>query len=282
MAVKRTTSLIAAISAVAGAAYGITGGTAIATSPRASSSLPTISITMNQKTIEVSGTLVSGAVNIASTVTNERLGEPTLVRLNPGVSYAQAAAGIGQTPDPNAVTPYGSIVFNALAPHGVSSAQTALQPGNYFALDTGNGRPPFPFTTFTITQASAPASLPPANATQTAIDFAFRGPTVLHNRTIVRATNNGWLVHMIAGNGVPNAATGRNIIALLRAGHDRQAQRLETRASFLLALPVSHGAVQQMTLNTSPGYYIETCPMNTQDGREQTQLGMLRLIRVIK
>ena len=279
---KRTTTLIAALSAVAGAAYGLIGGTATATSTRAASSLPTVSIAMNGKTIAVSGTLVSGAVNIASTVTNERLGEPTLVRLNPGVSYAQAAAGIGQTPDPNAVTPYGSIVFNTLAPQGVSSGQTTLQPGNYFALDTGKGRPPFPVTAFTITQAPAPAALPPDNATQTAIDFALRGPTVLHDGTIVRAINNGWLVHMIAGNGVRNAAAGRNVIALLRAGHDRQAQRLETHASFLLALPISHGAVQQTILNANPGYYVETCPMDTQDGREQTQLGMLRLIRVVK
>jgi hypothetical protein len=71
-------------------------------------------------------------------------------------------------------------------------------------------------------------------------------------------------------------------MALVRAGHDRRAQRLETHASFLLALPISHGAVQQIILNTNPGYYVETCTMNTQDGREHTQLGMLRLIRVVK
>jgi hypothetical protein len=280
--VKRTATLLAAIGTLGGAACGLTGGTATATSAHASSSLPTISIAMNKKSIAVSGTLVSGAVNIASTVANERFGEPTLVRLNPGVSYAQAAAGIGQTPDPNAVTPYGSIVFNVLAPRGTSSAQTTLQPGNYFALDTTNGRPPFPVTTFTITQAAAPAALPPASATQTAIDFAFRGPTVLHDGTLVRAINNGWLVQMIAGNGVRNAATGRTVIALLRAGHDRRARRLETHPSFLLALPISHGAVQQMVLNTDPGYYVETSTMSTQDGREHTQLGMLRLVRVVK
>ena len=277
---KRSVSLVVAVSAVAGAAFA--AATASATSTPASSSPPTISITMNRKSITVAGALVSGAVNIRSTVTAERLGEPTLVRLNPGVSYAQAFAGIGQTPDPNAVTPYGSIVFNTIAPRGTSNAQTTLQPGNYFALDTSAARPPFPVTTFTVTQASAPAALPPASATQTAIDFAFRGPTVLRDDTVVRVRNNGWLVHMIAAIGVPNAATGHAVMALLRAGKNRQAKRLETHASFTLALPISHGAVQQLVLKTNPGYYIEVCPMSTQDGRDHAQLGMLRLIRVVK
>jgi hypothetical protein len=87
---------------------------------------------------------------------------------------------------------------------------------------------------------------------------------------------------MIVGLGVRNAATGKAVIALLRAGKDRKAQRLETRSSFTLALPISHGAVQQMPLETKPGYYVEACSMTAEDGREHTQLGMLRLIRVVK
>jgi hypothetical protein len=145
-AIMKLTASLAAITAVAGAALPLGWSTASATSAQASSSLPTISIAMDRKSITVSGTLVSGAVNIRSTVTNERLGEPTLVHLNAGVSYAQAFRGIGQTSDPNAITPYGSIVFNAVAPRGPSSAETMLEPGNYIALDTARGAPPFPFT----------------------------------------------------------------------------------------------------------------------------------------
>jgi hypothetical protein len=278
---KRSASLIAAVSAVVGAALPLAGSTASATSARASNSLPTVSIAMDRRSITVSGTLVSGAVNIRSIVTNERLGEPTLVHLNAGVSYAQAFAGIGQTSDPNAITPYGSIVFNALAPRGHSSAQTTLEPGKYIALDTSRGAPPFPFTTFKIAHASAPPALPAAKATQTAIDFAFRGPNVLHDNSIIRARNHGWVVHMIVGLGVRDAATGNAVIALLRAGNDRKAHRLETRSSFTLALPISHGAVQQTVLKTKPGYYVEACSMTAQDGREHTQLGMMRLIRVV-
>ena len=46
--------------------------------------------------------------------------------------------------------------------------------------------------------------------------------------------------------------------------------------------PVSHGGMQQSVLNAPPGYYVEACFMNTQDGREHTQLGMERLVRVVK
>ena len=40
--------------------------------------------------------------------------------------------------------------------------------------------------------------------------------------------------------------------------------------------------MQQAVLNAKPGYYVEACFMDTQDGREHTQLGMERLIRVVK
>jgi hypothetical protein len=35
-------------------------------------------------------------------------------------------------------------------------------------------------------------------------------------------------------------------------------------------------------LHAKPGYYVEVCHMDTQDGREHTRLGMERLIRVVK
>jgi hypothetical protein len=45
---------------------------------------------------------------------------------------------------------------------------------------------------------------------------------------------------------------------------------------------VSHGGMQQSVLNAPAGYYVEACFMNTQDGREHTQVGMERLVRVVK
>ena len=135
---------------------------------------------------------------------------------------------------------------------------------------------------FTVTQSSSPAALPNAAATQTAIEFGFRGPTVLHDGTIVRAQNGGYLVHMVIAIGVKNATTGRQVMALLRAGKDGKAQKLSNRQFLGLAGPISPGGMQQAVLNAKPGYYVEACFMDTQDGREHTQLGMERLIRVVK
>ena len=283
---RRLASLTAAVSvAAAGAAIALVGGVAAASGPAASSALPTISIAMDGKSIQVGGTLQSGAVDVHSTVTGEPFGSPALVRLNTGVTYPQFFAALQSGAvgrDPNAISPVGSIVFDAAAPPGASDAQTQLEPGNYVALDTAHERPPFPSATFTIAQASSPAPLPAASATESGIDFRFRGPTVLHNGELVRARNDGWTVHMAEAFGVRNAAAGRRAVRLLRQGRDKRAQRLATKAFFSFFEPVSHGAVQQAVLHAQPGYYVEVCHMDTQDGREHTRLGMERLIRVVK
>jgi hypothetical protein len=39
--------------------------------------------------------------------------------------------------------------------------------------------------------------------------------------------------------------------------------------------------MQQEVLNTKPGYYVEACFMDTQDHREHTQIGMLRVVKVV-
>ena len=281
---KRFVSLISASCAiVAGCAFLLAGGAAGASSATSSSALPTVSIAMDGKSIVVSGTLQSGAVNVVSTVTKVAFAEPVLVRLNPGVTLAQVQAQVtSHRGDLNSLDGYATIVFDADASRGTSQAQTVLQPGMYGALDLGTNKKPHPRTTFTVTQASSPAALPAANATISAIEFGFVGPSVLHNGWIVRAHNEGWLVHMTDALGVRSAADGLKVIALLRQGKDRQAMRLTTNAFFSLAEPVSHDAVQQSVLNTQPGWYVQACFMNTQDGREHTQLGMERLIRVVK
>ncbi len=97
--------------------------------------------------------------------------------------------------------------------------------GRYVALNvTGSGQPGF--APFTVTQSPSPAALPPAAATQTAIEFGFRGPIVLHDGTTVRAQNHGWLAHMIDLTRVPHAVTGAAVMALLQAGKDNQAFKL--------------------------------------------------------
>ena len=274
---KRLSALIATAAALA-----VTGALSVAGGASGASSLPTLNIALSgTHGVSVSGSTVSGAVNVVSTHTGKGQGEAGLVRLNPGVTLQQAIAAVNSHGgDPNALTPYGAIIFDAGAP---STTQTVLTPGNYAALNLSNQNGgPGGFATFTVTQSSAPAALPKPKATQTAIEFGFKGPKVLHDGTIIRAQDGGYLVHMVIGFGVKNPKVGRQVMALLRAGKDGKAQRLSNHQFLNLAGPLSPGGMQQAVLNVKPGYYVEACFMDTQDHREHTRLGMLRLIRVVK
>ncbi len=282
---KRLSSLFATAGALA-----VTGALALAggaSGAAGASSLPTLNIALNGVSgVSVSGSETSGAVNVVSTFTGKAPSGPNsngptwgLVRLNPGATVLQAVAAVqSHHGDINALDPYGALVADQSA--GVAT-QTVLAPGNWVALNlSGNGNPGL--ATFTVTASSSPAALPNASATETAIEFNFRGPKVLHDGTIVRAQNGGYLVHMIIAFGVKNPAVGQEVMALLGAGKDGKAQKLISHRLLNLAGPISPGGMQQGVLNAKPGYYVEACFMDTQDGREHTQLGMMRLIRVVK
>jgi hypothetical protein len=277
--VKRLMWLVVTAGAVAaGFVVVLAGGVA-----SASSSLPTLTIAMDGKSVTVGGSEVSGAVNIVTTVTKESMGGPALVRLDPGVAAPRVFAAVRAAHgDLNALDGLATLVFDQDAAKGTTtSGQTLLAPGNYVALDAShNGNAPH--TQFSVSQSSSPAALPAANATITAIEFAFKGPSVLHNGSVVRGVNGGYLVHMIDAFGVRSKADGLKVIALLRAGKDNQAMKITTNAFFSLAEPISPGAFQEQVLNTKPGWYVQACFMTTQDGREHTQLGMERLIKVVK
>jgi hypothetical protein len=259
----------------------VAGGLAAAASS-AASGLPTLTLALNGKSVTVGGTLQSGAVNVVSTVTKEAQGDPALIRLDPGVSLAQAKAAIkGHGGDFNALDPYGALVFFTTVNKGASnSVQTSLQPGNYVALDA-NGKHKNLHATFTVTQAAHPASLPAPKATLQSIEFGFRGPGTLHDDELVRFENSGFLVHMIIAIGVKNTATAAKVTTLLKAGKDNQAGNV---ASSFLTFDggLSPGQMQQQVLTAPPGIYVLACFMNTQDGREHTQLGMERTIRIVK
>jgi hypothetical protein len=275
---KRIASLAATATVLGVLAAG--GVTAAASS--AASGLPTLTLALNGKSVTVSGTLQSGAVNVVSTVTKEAQGDPALIRLDPGVSLAQAKAAVkGHGGDFNALDPYGALVFFTTVNKGASnSVQTSLQPGNYVALDA-NGKHKNLQATFTVTQAAHPASLPAPKATLQSIEFGFRGPGTLHDGDLVRFENSGFLVHMIIAIGVKNTATAAKVTKLLKAGKDNQAGNV---ASSFLTFDggLSPGQMQQQVLTAPPGIYVLACFMNTQDGREHTQLGMERTIRIVK
>jgi hypothetical protein len=274
--VKRFGSLIVVTSVVAACVVALAGGVAGA---GAASTLPTLNLALTGKTaIKVSGSTVSGAVNVTATFSGKGQGAFGLVRLRQGVAFQQAFEAVqSHHGDINALTPFGTLLVDAGAP---GTVQTVLSPGDYVALNvTGNGQPAF--EQFTVTQSPSPASLPAAAATETSIEFGFKGPKVLRDGSMVRVENGGYLVHMDALIGARNKAGANKIAALLKAGKDHKAQKLATGFANLIG-PASPGAMQQQILNARPGYYVQACFMDTQDGREHTTLGMERVIRIAK
>jgi hypothetical protein len=274
--VKRFGSLVVVSSVVAACVVGLAG----VAGASAASTLPALNVVVTGKTgIAVSGSEVSGAVSITSTFSGKGQGGYGLVRLNQGVSFPEALHAVqSHHGDPNALTPLASLVVSADAP---GTVQTVLTPGNYVALNlTGNG-PAANVAQFTVTQSSSPAALPAASATETSIEFGFKGPKVLHDGTIVRAVNGGFLVHMDVLIGARNKAGAQKIAALLKAGKDNKAHKFATGGVDLMD-PASPGAMQQEVLTAKAGYYVQACFMDTQDGREHTQLGMERVIRIAK
>jgi hypothetical protein len=271
---KRFT-LLAAAAAVSAAALLTAGASSADTA-----SLPTLTLSLTGTSITVGGNAQSGAVNVTSTTTAKDA-EPTLVRLNPGVTADQLLAAAAHIRDPNDVSAYGAIVFDADAPKGTSTAQTVLAAGNYVALDTHADNPAkWPHAAFTVAQAAAPASLPAAKTVH-AIDFGFKSPRTLHDGQVVRFQNDGFVVHMIDAVKVRSRRAARKAIAYLKAGKDGKVEKIATGFASFMG-PTSHGAVQQFTLNAKPGIYVLVCFMDTQDHREHTQLGMVKQIRIAK
>ncbi len=85
---------------------------------------------------------------------------------------------------------------------------------------------------------------------------------------------------MVFGSQVRSLAVGHQIVKLLLAGK-------KVPHSLLLGPPfafdggLSTDAYQQMTITQHPGVWIIVCLMDTQDGRQHTQLGMERIIRIL-
>ena len=248
------------------------------------SDLPHLTIAMNGHSITVGGALQSGAVTVVSTTTGEARGEPLLLRLNPGVTPSRAYAFTASPAarDLDNVSRVGAIVFDAEADRGTSQVQTRLQPGQYVAFDLAGPNPArAPHVAFTVVQSAHPVALPTPQAIIRAIDFAFRAPHTLRDDELVRFQNDGTRVHMIVATQARNAQAARQVLAALRAGNDNKAKRL-TIAGATFADPLSSGASQQMTINLTPGYWILASFVATKDGREDTQFGMERIVRIVR
>jgi hypothetical protein len=249
------------------------------------STLPTLTIALTKSSIAVGGTTQSGAVNVVSTATGTKEASAILFQLKPGVTVAEVEAFMSskKEKDPNNVTKYGSIVFDAeAAPGKTSEAQTILQPGQYVALKAEGEGGPKTKDAFTVTAAKAPATLPAPQATERSIEFGFRGPATLHDGELVRFENEGFLVHMDVAFPAKSLSDAQKIVKGLLTGKEKGLEKLVTGEPFEFAGPISHEAFQQETITAKPGWYVQACFMETQQGVPHTRLGMERIIKIVK
>jgi hypothetical protein len=257
----------------------------VAAASAQASSLPTLTLTITKSSITVGGTTQSGGVNVVSTATGVKEASAILFLLKPGATFAEVEAAIksagGET---NVTSKYGSLVFDAEVTPGQSNkAQTYLQPGQYVAVvPGGEGKGSKAHATFTVTAAASPAALPAPEATIRSIEFAFRGPSTLHDGELVRFENEGFLVHMDLAAPVKNMKDAKQAVKDLLAGKEKAVEKLIVGPPAGFAGPLSHEAFQQETITAKPGIYVEVCFMDTQDGRSHTRLGMERIIKITK
>ncbi len=249
------------------------------------STLPTLTLTLTKSSITVGGATQSGAVNVVSTATGTKEASAILFQLKPGATVAEVEAFLAskKQKDPNNASKYGSIVFDAEATPGkTTEAQTVLQPGQYLALKAEGEGGPKVQASFTVTAAALPAALPVAQATERSIEFDFRGPTTLHDGELVRFENEGFLVHMDVAFPAKSLSDAQKIVKGLETGKEKGLEKLVTGEPFELAGPISHEAFQQETITAKPGWYVQACFMETQEGVPHTRLGMERIIKIVK
>ena len=256
---------------------------AVAASAQATT-LPTLTLTVSKTAITVGGATQSGGVNIVSSAPGIKEANTVLFLLKPGITEAEVETGLKESKkDPNRTVKYGTIVFDQEAPaSGMAEAQTNLQAGRYLALAGEGEGGKKQHTFFTVTAAAAPAALPTPEATVRSIEFGFRGPKVLHDGELVRFENEGFLIHMDIAFRAKTKADAYRIVSDLRTGHEKGVEKLVAGEPFTFAGPISHEAFMQETITAKPGWYVQACFMETQDGRDHTRLGMERIIQIVK
>ena len=251
------------------------------------STLPTLSFAVTASSITVTGPTQSGAVNVVTTASGVKEGTAILLLIRPGISVAEIesvlAKGAGGN-DPNNTSKYGTIVYSGEATSGKSEeAQMYLQPGQYLALVPGHhGTGAKAHMFFTVTPAASPLALATPQATIRTIEFGFRGPTTLHDGELVRFENEGFLIHMDIAIPVKSRSAAKQVVKDLLSGKEKGIEKLATGEPVSFAPPMSHEAFRQETITEKPGWYVQACFMETQDGRDHTRLGMERIIKIVK
>ena len=137
-------------------------------------------------------------------------------------------------------------------------------------------------TAFTVTASPSPAALPAPAATIKTIEFGFKGPATVKVGEVVRFENEGFLVHMDIAFPMKSRKAALRGLVDFKQGKEKALFKLIAGEPFGFFGPLSPGGFQQETITAKPGWYVQACFMDTQDGREHTTLGMERLLHIVK
>jgi hypothetical protein len=80
---------------------------------------------------------------------------------------------------------------------------------------------------------------------------------------------------------VKSKTAAKTAVRDLLTGNEKALEKLVVGEPFGVG-PISHEAFQQTTITAKPGWYVQACFMETQDGRDHTRLGMERVLRIVK
>lgn len=250
----------------------------------AQAALPNLTISATSTAITVTGTPTAGGVNIISNSTGVKEASIVLFKLKPGASSAEVLAAVKNPKlDPNSVSKWGGISFDQEAPSGKGlETQTTLEPGQYLVLVAGEKGPNGVSTTFTVAASPVNPPLPAATAKIRTIDFGFKGPSTIKAGSLVGFEDEGFLVHMDFAFPVKSKKAAAKVVGLLRQGRERGLRKYIAGPPVSFSGPVSPGAYQQEIITARPGWYVQVCFMEAQDGRPHTLLGMERAIHIVK
>jgi hypothetical protein len=81
---------------------------------------------------------------------------------------------------------------------------------------------------------------------------------------------------------VKSKAAAEKVVKLLLEGKEKGLEKFVAGQPFSFAGPLSNGAFQQEVITAKPGWYVQACFMETQDGRVHTRLGMERVFKIVK
>jgi hypothetical protein len=251
----------------------------------AETTLPTLGIALTPTSVTVTGTPLAGGVNVITTASG-KVKEPSviLIKLDAGKTPDELFAFLTNPKvDPNEAKKFGAIVFDAETKEGKpAEVQTTLEAGEYAAILVGEKGPANVHAVFTVGATPTPAALPTPSAKIKSIEFGFKGPSTIKQGSIVGFEDGGFLVHMDIAFPAKSKKGANEILTAFRTGHEKKLRKLVGGEPFTLQGPVSPGGYQQETITAKPGYYVQVCFMETQDGRPHTLLGMERIFKIVK